>query len=248
MTALLAFLGLLVGALVNHLATDLMARRSLTTPNCPYCGEVRPRRQWLATLAFLAGKHRCPSCDAPIRWRYPLVEIGMAVVFGYLWIVLGPSVKLALYLAYAIIFALVLITDLERRLILDAVMYPAIALAIIAIPITPGLRWWNALLGGAIGFGFFWIAAVVGNLLFGSGALGGGDVTLAAFIGLITGFPLVIEALVLAICIGAALSLLLLIFRIRTLRDHIPYGPFLVIGAVITLMWGYTIAKNFLNI
>jgi len=233
--------------LVNQIATDLMARRSLKPPRCPYCGENRPRRQWLATLAFLLMRRRCPACDVPIRWRYPLVEIGLAVTFAYLWIELGPSVKLVLYLIYAVIFTLVLITDIERRLILNAVMYPAIALAIVAIPITPGLLWWNALAGGAIAFGFFWIAALVGQLMFGSGALGGGDVKLATFIGLITGFPLVIEALVLAICIGAVLSFLLLIFRIRGLRDHIPYGPFLVIGAAITLMWGYSIAHNFLN-
>jgi len=77
--------------------------------------------------------------------------------------------------------------------------------------------------------------------------LGGGDVKLAVFVGLITGFPLVIEALVLTILIGAAVSLILLITRVRGLSDHIPYGPFLVAGAAITLMWGYTIAGWFLH-
>jgi leader peptidase (prepilin peptidase)/N-methyltransferase len=77
--------------------------------------------------------------------------------------------------------------------------------------------------------------------------LGGGDVKLAAFVGLITGFPLVIEALVLTILIGAAVSLILLVTRVRSLRDPIPYGPFLIAGAVITLLWGYPIAAWFLH-
>ena len=46
--------------------------------------------------------------------------------------------------------------------------------------------------------------------------------------------------------VGAGISLILLITRVRTLRDHIPYGPFLIIGAVITLLWGYPIAAWFL--
>jgi len=76
--------------------------------------------------------------------------------------------------------------------------------------------------------------------------LGGGDVKLAAFIGLITGFPLVIEALVLGTLIGGVVSLVLLITRVRGRRDAIPYGPFLIAGAVITLLWGDAIATWFL--
>ncbi len=247
MTVLFALLGLLVGGLVNQLGSDLPARRSLTHPHCPYCGRERPWWQWLALPAYLIGRAGCPYCGAPIRLRQPMVEIGLAVVYGYLWIVLGPSVKLILYLLYSTIFALILITDVERRLILNVVMYPSILLAIIASFFTPEMTWWSAVAGGATGFIFFLVAALVGNVFFGSGALGGGDVKLAAFVGLITGFPLIIEALVLTVLIGGAVSLILLIIRVRSLRDPIPYGPFLIAGAVVTLLWGYPIAGWFLH-
>lgn len=94
---------------------------------------------------------------------------------------------------------------------------------------------------------FFFLAAVLGNALFGAGAMGGGDVKLAAFVGLVTGYPLVIEAIVLTILIGAAVSLALLIVRARSLDDYVPYGPFLVAGGIITLLWGYRIAEWFLS-
>ncbi len=251
MTVIFVLLGLLVGGLTNQLGSDLPARRSLTRPHCPYCGRVRPWWQWLSLPARLIGCSGCPHCGAPIGLRHPLVEIGLAVAYGHLWIVLGPSVKLILYLLYSTIFALILITDVERRLIFNVVMYPSILFAIVASFLPPemtGMRWEYALAGGAIGFVFFLVAALVGNMLFGSGALGGGDVKLAAFVGLITGFPLVIEALVLTILIGAAVSLILLVTRVRSLRDPIPYGPFLIAGAVITLLWGYPIAAWFLHL
>jgi leader peptidase (prepilin peptidase)/N-methyltransferase len=247
MTVLFALLGLLVGGLVNRLGSDLPVRRSLTRPHCPYCGQERPWWQWFALPAYLIGRAGCPSCGAPISLRHPLVEIGLAVAYGYLWIVLAPSIKLVLYLAYSTIFALILITDLEHRLILNVVMYPAILLAIVAGFLTPDMTWWSALAGGAIAFVFFLGAALVGNAFFGSGALGGGDVKLAAFVGLITGFPLVIEALVLTLLIGAGISLILLVVRVRGLRDYIPYGPFLIASAILTLLWGYPIARWFLR-
>jgi prepilin signal peptidase PulO-like enzyme (type II secretory pathway) len=123
------------------------------------------------------------------------------------------------------------------------VTVPAILFAVLAGFFTPGMKWWSALIGGGIGFAFFYIAALVGNALFGSGALGEGDVKLAAFVGLITGFPLIVGALILTILLGAAVSLILLITRVRSLRDPIPYGPFLIVGAMVTLLWGYPIVE-----
>lgn len=244
---LFVLLGLLVGGLVNQLGSDLPARRSLTPPHCPYCGRTRPWWQWISLPAYLAGRAACSSCGAPISLRRPLTEIGLAVAYGYLWTTDDPSVKLVLYLIYGAIFALVLITDIEQRLILDVVTYPAMLVAIVASFLRPDMTWWSALAGGAIALVFFFVATVVGNRFFGSGALGGGDVTLATFVGLATGFPLVIEALTLIVLIGGAAVLpILLVKGKRGLRTYIPYGPFIVVGAIITLLWGYPIADWFL--
>jgi leader peptidase (prepilin peptidase)/N-methyltransferase len=197
--------------------------------------------------AYLSGRSQCPSCGAAVGIRRPLIEIGVGLIYGYLWITLGPSVTFLFTCLYSAIFALVLITDVERRLILNVVTYPAIALGFAASFVLPGVTWWSALLGGAIGLTFFYIAAIVGTAAYGSGALGGGDVKLALFIGLITGYPLVIEAIVLAILIGAVVSLILLVTRLRKLSDYVPYGPFLIAGAMITLLWGYRVAEWFLR-
>lgn len=244
---LLAFLlGIIVGGVVNQLGSDLPGRGGVTRPHCRYCGRDYPRWQWLGVLAYVAGRPACQACGAEIRIRRPLIEIGLGLTFGYLWIQFGLSVTLVFYALYSAILALILITDLERRLILDVVSYPAMALGLVGSFFVPGVTWWSALLGGAIGFVFFFLAAVAGHYFFGAGAMGGGDVKLAAFVGIVTGFPLVIEAVVLTILIGAAVSLFLVVTRIRTLSDHIPYGPFLIAGAMITLLRGYQIAQWFL--
>lgn len=244
---LVAFLvGVLVGGVVNQLGSVLPARRALREPHCPYCGRRRQWWQWLGLAAYLLQQSQCPSCGASIGIRWALVETGLGLTYGYLWIALGPSTTLLFTSLYTAIFALILVTDIEQRLILDVVTYPAIVLGLVASFLVPDVAWWRALVGGAIGFTFFTLAAVVGNVVFGPGTLGGGDIKLAAFVGLVTGFPLVIEAIVLAILIGGAVSLVLLITRVRSLTDYIPYGPFLIAGAMITLLWGHSIADWFL--
>ncbi len=239
-------LGVAVGGLVNQLGSDLPGRGSPTEPHCPYCGRERPWWQWLGVLAYVTGHSQCPSCGAPMRFRRPLVEIGLGLTYGYLWIVFGPLPELLFYGLYSAILALVLITDFEHRLILDVVTYPAMVLGFVGSFFVPGVTWWSALIGGGIGLAFFFLAALIGHAVFGAGAMGGGDVKLAAFVGIITGYPMVIEAIVLTILIGAAVSLVLLITGVRSLRDHVPYGPFLVAGAAVTLLWGYRIAEWFL--
>ncbi|MCJ7737365.1 MAG: A24 family peptidase [Anaerolineae bacterium] len=246
MAVLFAFLGLVAGGIVNQLGSDLPARRAVSRPHCRYCGKQRPWWQWISLPAVIAGHLKCTDCGKPIGLRHPLTELGLAAAYALLWVNYGPSIQFVLYLVYSAIFAVILITDLERLLILNVIIYPAIILAIIASSFTPQLTLRHGLLGGAIAFGFFFVAALVGNAIFGSGALGAGDVKLAAFVGLLTGFPLVIEALILTILVGAVVSLLLLLTRVRRLQDPVPYGPFLVIGAVITLLWGYEIAVWFL--
>jgi leader peptidase (prepilin peptidase)/N-methyltransferase len=239
MVFLLAALGLLVGALVNQLGSDLPARRGLTRPGCRYCSRIRPYWQWVSLPSFLVWRARCPACGAPIGIRRPLVEIGLAATYGYLWLTIGPSVKLLFFLLYAALLALVLITDIERRLILDLVTYPGMALAVLASIVRPDMTLASALWGGAAGYLFFLAAYAVGNKVFGRGALGYGDIKLAAFVGLATGFPLIVIALFLTIVIGAGITLLLLLTRVRHLGDHVPYGPFLVAGAAVALLWGY---------
>lgn len=246
MILILFLLGVLVGGVVNQLGSDLPRRRALTEPHCPYCGRKRPWWQWLGVLAYGMGRPQCRACGAAMRVRRPLVEIGLGLTYAYLWILLGASVESLFYAIYSAILALVLVTDLEHRLILDVVTYPAAAIGFVGSFFVSGVTWWSALVGGAIALVFFFLAAVVGHAIFGAGTLGGGDVKLALFLGIITGYPMVIETIILTILIGAAVSLLLLLTGILGLRDHVPYGPFMVAGAVVTLLWGYPIAAWFL--
>jgi len=156
----------------------------------------------------------------PLLWALALGRFGLS----------PRGILCALYLW---ILALVVVTDLEHRRIYDAVMLPAIALSALAAPVSPWLE------GGAIGawgmglsaFVFFFGLAVVTR-----GGIGGGDATLAAFIGLTAGFPRGLRALSWGALMAGAFALGLLLSRRGTFKTPIPYGPFLALGGALALL------------
>ncbi len=107
--------------------------------------------------------------------------------------------------------------------------------------IKPGIA--NAALGGAIGFAIFLLIALVSR-----GGMGWGDVKLAALIGLATGFPLVFLAIIMAAILGGIVAVALLIAKKRNRRQTIPFGPFLALAAMVTLLWGSNILNWYLGL
>lgn len=253
MMILYALVGLIVGALINLCADQLPRwRRLRRLPFCPYCDEPRPFWAWLGTLAYLRFKPECQNCAAPISWRHPLVELGTAGLFAFLWYRYGQGDQIALlipYTVYSAIFVLVLVIDLEHKLILNVVMYPAWALALLGSLLHPSPYFYRlALLGGAVGFGILYLIYLLGELFVkamsrmrgkpvNAVAFGFGDVRLGGFIGLVLGFPTVLNAIFVAILLGGLGGLVFWFVRAVILRRYslftaIPYGPFLVIAAM----------------
>jgi leader peptidase (prepilin peptidase)/N-methyltransferase len=81
---------------------------------------------------------------------------------------------------------------------------------------------------------FFWLLTLIKN----GKAMGGGDVKLAFLIGLFNGFPQNILAIFLGFLSGAVISLFLIGIGKKTMKDIIPFGPFLILGSFIALFWG----------
>jgi leader peptidase (prepilin peptidase)/N-methyltransferase len=151
---------------------------------------------------------------------------------------------------YACLFISIFVIDLEHGLILNKVVYPSIVVALLlALLPRPWLTQWivtgiaNAAIGGAIGFGLFLLIALVSR-----GGMGWGDVKLAALIGLATGFPLVFLSIIMGAILGGIVAVALVIAKKRKRRQTIPFGPFLAVAAMITLLWGSNIMNWYLGL
>lgn len=239
-TVLFALLGLAVGSFLNVCCDRLPAKQSIVSPpsHCESCGRRLAARDLIPVLSYLWLRGRCRYCGAHIGPRHAVVEVITAVMFGFLAWTYGLSPQLCMALVYACIFLIVFVTDVEHGLILDVVTYPGMVLAFVFAFFWPHSGWpgmgvLSALVGGAIGF-----LLMLAPYLLSRDGMGGGDVKLAALIGLATGFPQVLVALTLAIIPAGFLAVILLASRRTTRKQAIPFGPFLATAAMVTLLWG----------
>jgi prepilin signal peptidase PulO-like enzyme (type II secretory pathway) len=171
------------------------------------------------------------------------VELATGLIFALLCWHYGLSVELGVMAFYACLFIIIFVIDLEQGLILNKVVYPSMVVALLlALYPWPWLtqsivmRVAYAALGGGIGFVIFLLIAIVSR-----GGMGWGDVKLAALIGLATGFPLVFVAIIMGAILGGIVAVALMIAKKRKRREAIPFGPFLALAAMVTLLWGSSI-------
>lgn len=273
---LIFILGVMAGGVVNLLADELPHRRGLGLPRYAD-GTHRPLSAWLGLSAFLLGQ-RSPAKPAPdtnrarptqasrLTWRYPATEIltALLMLVAYLRSIEITSVtgvdssplQAAFWLLYCAIFMLIIVIDMEHKLILFVVMIPSFVLAILdalLVPV-PGPNLRDSLLGGAVGFGIFFLL-YQGGFLFTyilgqirgeniqTVAFGYGDVMMMTFSGLLLGFSYVFIAMFITVFLGAFGAFAYLISRALLGQRYsaftaIPYGPYIVIATAAMLFYG----------
>jgi len=237
LNVLFAFIGLFAGGVINVLADDLPARIRPRPPRCPRCGHQYGPAGWLAIGRRIQGP-TCPECGKTHRRRPLVVELGAVLLFAALPSLISPAPDLAIYSVYIAVLILIIVTDVEHRLVLHVVTFPSMVGALVASFFLAENGPWLALVGGLVGFVFFFLAYLLGQRLFGPGALGFGDVTLATMMGMMLGFQRIFFALILGVLLAGLWSLLGLLSGRMSRRTHFAYGPFLALAGIVAIIWG----------
>lgn len=244
MVLLYVLLGLAISSFLNVCIDRLPERESIVSPpsHCPACGRRLAPFDLIPLLSFILLRGRCRYCGAPIPWRVLLVESTTGLLFVLLWHRYGFSSWLLLATLYTCFFIVIFFIDIEHQLVLDRVIYPAIVVALLAIPFAPGHSAKELLLGGLIGFVLLFL------IVFAYPAgMGMGDVKLATFVGLVVGFPSVFVALLLSFVAGGLVGGGLLLTGLKGRKDPIPFAPFLVTGGMIAMLYGKEIMDWYLR-
>lgn len=135
------------------------------------------------------------------------------------------------YLALLALLLVLTATDLEQRRLPHLVLDPLIVAAALFVPFNPAVQPTDALIGAVAAVAFLGALALIVR-----GGLALGDLYLVAPIGLMLGWPVIFTSLFAAAFLAAGTSLALLVMRRVGMRSYIPFGPFLVGGAVLALL------------
>jgi len=235
LSIIFGLLGMAVGSFLNVCADRLPERKSLLSPpsHCDSCQRRLAAADLVPVFSYIFLLGRCRYCGARIPLRVPLVELATGATFAFLFWYFGLTWQFWLYIVYASVLLVLAVIDLQRGLLLNVIVYPAAALALVVGFFVPEFSIYKGVLGGAVGF-----AALALVVLISRGGMGWGDVKMAGLIGLMTGFPAVFPALLLGIVAGGFIAALLLLTGKKSRKDAVPFGPFLALGAFVALIWG----------
>ena len=237
--------GLAGGVVINILADMLSRERwERRLGSCPKCEQALPRWWYVPVLPAFRRNTCCRQCAERLPRRHLWVGVAAPLaLLLLLWPIsedtsakLPPAALLALYGLATLALLLIFVTDLEHHLILDVVTYPAI-IGLLALGIVLNHRMLffmvvGALIAGAV----FGVCYALAYLIYHTDALGLGDVKLAVLIGLLIGWPAIINALFYGTLAGAATGIILMIAQRADRHTMIPLGTGLSLGAFLALL------------
>lgn len=250
--------GLIFGSFLNvviyrmHELETIVNSRS----HCMKCKKILNWYDLVPLLSFLLLRGKCRNCKEEISLQYPLVELSTAVLLTLTYIFAsGRGVSTGWLVADTIVYSLLIgslivifMSDLKEYIIPDEIVWPSIGLALVYL----GVRGWmfdgvwgveKLLLGVVVVAGVPALISVPSKGKW----MGYGDITLGVLLGLIVGYPLVILSMMLAFILGGITGVVLLVMKAKKMSSAVPFGPFLITGAIVALFWGQRIIDWYLG-
>jgi leader peptidase (prepilin peptidase)/N-methyltransferase len=218
---------------------------------CPNCHHTLSAKDLVPVLSWLSLKGKCRYCQKPVSPQYPVVELAtMALfVFSYAYwpyTLTGGlhSIFFGLWLVLVVGLMALIVYDLKWYLLPDKIVFPlgVVALAMAAIRVVdsghPAKTAINEALALAVGGGIFYLIYQISSGKW----IGGGDVKLGWLLGLVVGTPARAMLLIfLAALAGSLVSVPMLYLGKMKRSSTIPFGPFLIVGAIVTMLFGQAI-------
>ncbi len=235
--------GALIGSFLNVCIYRLPRAESISWPgsHCTACSRPIAWYDNIPLLSYVMLAGRCRYCSVPIPVRYPVVEalntLGYVGLLGFF----GPGWSTC---AYGVLYSALLVvagTDLSHKIIPNVITFPGILVGLISAATVLPLGLMNGVIGLLVGGGILWLLAWASPYLFGKEGMGGGDIKLLAMIGAFLGWKPAVMTIMLGSFLGSVVGVTLIAARVIKREDYIPFGPFLVCGALVSLFFGQSI-------
>ncbi|KPU45552.1 type 4 prepilin-like proteins leader peptide-processing enzyme [Oxobacter pfennigii] len=246
MKAIIFILGLVMGSFLNVCIYRIPKGESISYPPS-HCSACNVRIKWydlFPVVSYLILKGRCRRCHEKISIRYPVIELLNAAVYLLLYINYGYSL---LFLKYAILASLMIVIgfiDLDTMdVYLKTVIFGVISgIIFVIIGYFTGDAVLSYILGAVTGY------TAIALIILLTRGMGWGDAEICIVSGLYLGLRLVPVMLFIAVILGGLIGILLVITKIRSRKDMIPFGPFISVATLITAIYGHRLLDLYLGV
>ncbi|NCN45156.1 prepilin peptidase [Candidatus Pacearchaeota archaeon] len=259
--------GAAIGSFLNVLVYRSMRGQDWVNERsvCEKCKKKIPWYENIPIFSYLFLRGRCSGCQTKIDKIHPLVETMTGILFlwwyfaGYIFFKISSApllyVQPIFWLFISIIFIVIFLVDLKYYVIpnwtISFLTFGTLVYRFLLL-FSGEMRWidfgWS-LVWTVCFFGFFFGLKLIASWLAKKEAFGDGDVLLAIPLGLILGsWQRILVALFFSFVIGAIVGVILIISNKKTIKSNLPFGPFLIISTLISLVWGYKILAEYVKI
>jgi len=268
-------LGSAIGSFLNVVICRLKTKESILF-GYSHCTQCKHKLAWydlIPLVSFVLTRGRCRYCGKKISWQYPIVELATALLFTLVFYKqfnnLGMQqfdlllyCYIAILLFYVSALIVIFVYDLKHNIIPDKIVVSGIVVAILGNLIFDLLhnlksysvfngqlssinyRSISGLIAALAASGFFYLLVVISK----GHWMGGGDVKLAFFMGLILGWPNILVGLFGAFISGAIIGLILVGLNKKTMKSQVPFGPFLCASTIVAMLYGSQIINWYLGL
>jgi leader peptidase (prepilin peptidase)/N-methyltransferase len=254
MPYIIAFVfGTVVGSFLNVCIYRLPRGYSIVRPSsrCPACQSPIKAYDNIPLISFILLRGRCRHCGARISLRYPLVEFLNGLLYAVVLWRYGPSAAGFFFMLYMSALIVITFVDIDFQIIPDIITIPGSIIGLIAgLSFLPdsfnrisALGATQSILGLLLGFGLYLFIAVLSK-----GGMGGGDIKMMAMVGAVTGWKGVLLTTFLGSLVGSIVGIGLMIIKKKGRKTKIPFGPFLALGCMVSILFGEEVLKFYLNI
>ena len=243
-------MGLLFGSFANVVILRLPVRQSIVTPRsrCPSCKTMIPWYLNIPVVSWIVLRGRCQKCGVRISFRYPLIELLMAVLFVGLFLKVGYSWLLLEYLIFGFGLVVVSFIDFDHMILPDVFTLSGIVFGLVGSILNPERSFYSSLLGVLMGGGFLWAVAYIYLALRKEEGMGGGDIKLLAWIGALLGWSAIPFVILVSSVLGSFVGLIFAVRNPRGLRSSLPFGPYLALAALLYIFGGEDLGRWYISV
>lgn len=242
-------LGIIIGSFLNVCIYRIPKGESVNWPPS-HCNNCDKRLKWndlIPLFSYLSLRGKCRYCGGSISPQYPFVELLNGIIYLIIFYYFGLSLDFVFYSIILSILIVISFIDYRHQIIPDGLVLSIIICSIIYKAILYFLyKEPIYLFDNFIGFTVAGILFLLIALL-SKGAMGGGDIKLIASLGFILGLKNIILNILLSFIIGALISVFLLLSGKKGRKDPIPFGPFINISFMVTLLFGHKIISFYIR-
>lgn len=210
---------------------------------CPNCKKQLKYYELIPIISYVIQGGKCRNCKTKISFIYPFVEFMTGLLFVFSYIKLGFQLELIVAIIFMSLLMIIFVSDISYMLIPNKVLLfflPIIIVARIFIPLEP---WYDAIIGALVGYVLLAIIIIASK-----GGMGAGDMKLFGVMGIVLGWKSILLTFFLAALFGAVIGGMLMLFKKVKRGEPIPFGPFIVLAAIITYFYGELLIDIYLSL